>query len=102
MNEFLQELMTIPNISSAEISPDGKKIAFMWSRINENIDVFVVPVDGSEEPVELTKTPQMTRLVGWTADSEAIIVSEDEDRNERYQISKVELAEPLIFNQLTE
>ena len=102
MNEFLAELMTLPDIYGAKISPDGKLIAFMWYRINENFDIFIVPVDGAKDPVELTHTPQMTRLVGWTADSKAIIVSEDVDRNERYQISKIDLAEPLIFNQLTE
>jgi hypothetical protein len=53
-------------------------VAFMWYRMHENVAVFVVPCDGSIPPVALTHTPEGTELENWTADSRAVIVSEDE------------------------
>ena len=80
---FLHQLLSLPKVFDARISPDGKWVAFEWYRIHENLDVFVVPADGSAAPVALTHTPEFTVLVNWTFDSQAVIVSEDHDSDER-------------------
>ena len=63
----------------------------MWQRIHENTDVFVVDCDGSTPPVALTHTPEATELESWTPDSQAVIVSEDHDGDERARLFRVDL-----------
>jgi len=80
---FLDELMTLPTIWGASISPDGKKIVFNWQNIHPNLDVFYVPTDGSSKPIVLTNTPEATLFVSFFPDSKSVIVGEDKNRNER-------------------
>ncbi len=47
VDPFLHQLLSLPKVFNAQISPDGKWVAFDWYRIHENMDVFVVPTDGS-------------------------------------------------------
>ena len=90
--DFLDQLLSIPRIiGTPRVSPDGKYIAFNWANVNENVDVFVVPVDGAEPPVPLTNTRQATILRSWAPDSQSVIVAEDTDRNERYTLYRVDL-----------
>ncbi|MBN2149413.1 MAG: S9 family peptidase [Anaerolineales bacterium] len=99
---FLKQLMTLPAILTAKLSPDGRWVAFMWYRIHENIDVFVVPADGSAAPVALTHTPEGTELVSWTPDSRAVIVAEDHDGDEHARLFRVEIERPGEMIPLTE
>jgi len=98
----VQQVLTLPSIREALLSPDGRWVAFMWYRIHENIDVFLVPADGSRPPYPLTHTPEATALVSWTADSSAVILSEDHDGDERARLFKVDINQPLIMHPLTE
>jgi dipeptidyl aminopeptidase/acylaminoacyl peptidase len=88
---FLQQLLTLPGVTYALLSPDRRWVAFMWQRIHENLDVFVAPCDGSSPPVTLTHTPEATELESWSADSQAVIVSEDHNRDERSRLFRVDL-----------
>lgn len=99
---FLHQLMTLPTVLYASISPDGRWVAFPWYRIHENIDVFIVPTDGSTPPVALTHTPEATELVSWTPDSQAVIVSEDHDGDEFARLFRVEIDQPGHMQPLTE
>jgi acetyl esterase/lipase len=74
----------------------------MWYRKHENIDVFLVPADGSAPPVALTHTPEATDLIGWTPDSQAVIVSEDHDGDEYARLFRVEMDHPGVMQPLTE
>ena len=69
---FLHQLMTLPTVLEGKISPDKLWVAFTWYRKHENIDVFLVPTDGSSAPIPLTHTPEATELVSWTPDSKAL------------------------------
>jgi dipeptidyl aminopeptidase/acylaminoacyl peptidase len=88
---FLQQLLSLPTVLMAQLSPDGAWVAFLWQRVHENVDVFVLPCDGTCEPVALTHTPEFTELVSWTADSRAVIVAEDHDGDERARLFRVDL-----------
>jgi len=99
---FINHLLSLPSVMRAALSPDGRWVAFMWYRIHENIDVFLVPTDGSSKPVPMTHTPEMTVLVSWTADSQAVILSEDHDRDERARLFKVDIHQPEMMQPLTE
>ena len=73
---FLHQLMTLPTVSEARLSPDKHWVAFTWYRKHEKMVVFHVPADGSQPPVPLTHTPEFTEFVSWPPDSKAVIVSE--------------------------
>ena len=99
---FLHQLMTLPTVEEARLSPDKHWVAFTWYRRHENLDVFLVPSDGSQAPIALTHTPEATELVSWTLDSKAVIVSEDHDRDEFVRLFRVDIDQPLVMLPLTE
>ncbi len=100
-NSYLHQLMTLPTVLEARLSPDKQWVAFTWYRIHENIDVFLVPSDGSQLPLPLTHTPEATELVSWTPDSSAVIVSEDHDGDEFSRLFRVDISQPLLMQPLT-
>jgi dipeptidyl aminopeptidase/acylaminoacyl peptidase len=99
---YLHQLMTLPTVQNARLSPNKRWVAFTWYRIHENVDVFLVPSDGSQPPIALTHTPEATELVSWLSDSSAIIVSEDHDSDEFTRLFRVDLSQPLLMHPLTE
>jgi len=99
---FLDQLLTLPEILDARLSPDGRGIACVWYRLLENADVFYIPTDGSKPPVALTHTPEATWFVSWTSDSCAVIVAEDHGGDERRRLFRVELEHPGVMLPLTE
>jgi dipeptidyl aminopeptidase/acylaminoacyl peptidase len=99
---FLHQLMTLPTVEEARFSPDKRWVAFTWYRRHENVDIFLVPSDGSHEPIALTHTPEATELVSWTPDSKAVIVSEDHDRDEFMRLFRVDIDQPLVMQPLTD
>lgn len=99
---YIQQLLSLPSILYTLLSPDGRWAAFMWYRRHANIDVFLVPTDGSQAPTPLTHTSEATELVSWTPDSSAVIVAEDHDGDERARLFKVEIAHPQVMQALTE
>ncbi|MBN2500697.1 MAG: S9 family peptidase [Anaerolineales bacterium] len=100
--DYLEQLLNLPDVVTAKLSPDGRWVAFVWYHVHENFDVFVVPSDGSAAPVALTHTPEWTWLVDWTPDSKAVIVQQDHDRDERVMLFKVEIDQPEHMQPLTE
>ncbi len=101
-DSFLHQLLSLPKVFGARISPDGKWVAFEWYRIHDNLDVFIVPSDGSAPPVALTHTPEFTWLINWTFDSRAVLVSEDHDSDERARLFLINLDRPGDMRPLTE
>jgi dipeptidyl aminopeptidase/acylaminoacyl peptidase len=99
---FLHQLMILPTVLEARQSPDKRWVAFTWYRRHENVDVFLVPSDGSQAPIPLTHTPEATELVSWTPDSLAVIVSEDHDGDEFARLFRVDIDQPLGMQPLTE
>ena len=103
--EYLDALLSLPGIDDElwpQISRDGKWVAWTWFHTGPATDVFVAPTDGSTPPIRLTETDQNTILVSWTPDSQAVIVEQDKDGDERVQLFRVDLASPLTLNPLTE
>ncbi len=99
---FLHQLMTLPTVLTTRLSPDKHWVAFSWYRRHENVDVFLVPADGSTTPIALTHTPEATQLVGWALDSSGVIVSEDHDGDEYVRLFYVAISKPLKMQPLTE
>src|SRR4030042_4759292 len=101
-DSFLHQLMTLPTVLESRLYPDKRWVAFPWYRMHENIDIFLVPSDGSLPPFALTHTPEATELVSWTPDSSAVIVSEDHDGDEFARLFRVDITQPLPMQPLTE
>ena len=103
--EYLDALLSLPSIDDElwpQVSRDRKWVAWTWFHSGPATDVFVAPIDGSKPPIRLTETDQNTLLVSWTPDSQAVIVEQDKDGDERVQLFRVDLASPLTLNPLTE
>ncbi len=98
----LEALLSIPGLSAPLVSPDGRWVAWSWSRLGPAADVFAAPTDGSGSPVRLTETSEGdTVAVSWTPDGEAVLVSQDRDGDERARLFRVGLAEPGVMDPLT-
>ena len=98
----LEALLSIPVLSGPLISPDGKWAAWNWSRLGPATDVYTAPTDGSLPPIRLTDTPDDTKVISWTPESDAVVVGQDSDGDERTQIFHVKLDKPGVVEPLTE
>ena len=101
-DRYLETLLSVPALHDPKVSPDGRWVAWSWSRLGPAADVFAAPTDGSEPPVRLTETSDDTLVVSWTPDSGAMIVGQDRDGDERTQLFRVGLDEPGAMEPLTE
>ncbi len=60
-------------------------------------------MDGSQPPIRLTDTAEGDTVpISWTPDSEAVLVTQDRDGDERVRIFLVKLSEPGVMEPLTE
>nr|MBA2712205.1 S9 family peptidase [Rubrobacteraceae bacterium] len=101
-DDRLGALLSIPVLSAPLVSPDGSWVAWSWSRLGPAEDVFAAPTDGSSPPLRLTETAEGdTVAVSWTPDGESLLVSQDNDGDERVQLFRVRLAEPGVMEPLT-
>ena len=98
----LETLLSVPTLYGPEVSPDGRWVAWSWSRLGPAADVFAAPTRGSVTPLRLTETPDDTFVVSWTPDSEAVVVGQDRDGDERVRLFLVSLEEPGAMEPLTE
>ena len=85
-----------------QVSPDGRWVAWSWSRLGPAADVFAAPTDGSALPIRLTETADDTLVESWTPDSRAVVVGQDRDGDERTRLFRVGLEEPGVMEPLTE
>src|SRR6185437_9414320 len=88
---FLDALLALPVMGAALLSPDGRLVAWTWSRKAPAADVYLAPTDGEAAPERLTQTPNDTYLVSWAPDSTSLIVAEDRGGDERVQLFRLAL-----------
>ncbi len=101
-DSHLDALLNAPKLWSYGISPDRRWIAWTWWGVSATANVFAAPLDGSASPVQLTDTAQNTLFISWTPNSQAVIVAQDHDGDERNQLFRVELSLPGRLHALTE
>ncbi len=101
-DEYLDAILSLPSIYTLAVSPDGRWVAWAWYNVGPAADVYVAPTDGSAPPVRLTDTPDNTHVVSWTPDSQAVIVGQDHDGDERVQLFRVDRDAPGTMVPLTE
>lgn len=99
---YLDALLALPGMYGANVSPDGRWVAWTWFRAGPAADVYAAPTDSSQPPVRLTDTFDNTIITGWTPDSRAVLVEQDKNGNERSRIFRIDLDNPLVMTPLTE
>lgn len=98
----LDALLSIPALFGPRVSPDGKWVAWSWSRLGPAADVFAAPTDGSQPPLRLTESVEGdTMVVSWSSEGDAVLVSQDNDGDERVRLFRIRLAEPGVMEPLT-
>jgi len=99
---YLDALLALPGLRGPDVSPDGRWVAWSWSRVGPVADVYAAPTDGSAAPIRLTALGENTHLVGWSPDSRAVLVAHDRGGDERARLLRVELDRPLAPILLTD
>ncbi len=102
--EYLDALLALPVAStySAEVSPDGRWVAWTWLRAGPTADVYAAPTDGSAPPLRLTETAENTYLISWAPDSSGVVAGYDFEGDERTRFFLVRLDRPGELRPLTE
>lgn len=100
--EYVDALMALPGMVLAQASRDGRWVAWTWFRAGPAANVYFAPVDGSAPPVQLTDTDENSYVFSWSPDSQSVIVAQDRGGDERYQLSRVYLSEPIHMYSLTD
>jgi dipeptidyl aminopeptidase/acylaminoacyl peptidase len=100
--EYLDALLSLPVLRGAQVSRDGRWVAWTWYNAGPAADVYAAPTDGSMPPLRLTEMPENTFLVSWAPDSRSVLVRQDKGGNERYQLFRIDLDRPLVMVPLTE
>lgn len=100
--EYLDALMSLPAVANAEVSPDGRWVAWTWLRAGPTADVYAAPTDGAAPPARLTETEENTYVFSWAPDSQSVIVGYDHQGDERTRFFRVRLAQPGELKPLTQ
>lgn len=100
--QMLDALLNLPELRAPSVSQDGKWVAWTWFQTGPAADIYLAPTDGSAAPTRLTETSDDTWLTSWTPDSRAVIVAQDKDGDERYQLFRVDIDNPEMMHPLTE
>jgi dipeptidyl aminopeptidase/acylaminoacyl peptidase len=101
-DEYLDALLSLPGMYGALPSRDGRWVAWSWMRTAPTAEVYAAPTDGSQAPIRLTDTPENTFAINWTPDGKAVLVVQDHQGDERRQLFRVDLDDPLNMKPLTE
>ncbi|MCZ6834575.1 MAG: S41 family peptidase [Planctomycetota bacterium] len=66
----------------AQWSPDSRYMAYAQDDMDFNTDVFIVPVDGSAPPINITRHPDIDGSPRWSADGKILALTSNRINNE--------------------
>ena len=88
---FIDAVLSLPVLGRALLAPDGRHVAWSWSRLGPAADIFVAPTDGSALPRRLTGTADDSYLLAWAPDGSSLVIAEDHGGDEHYQLFRLAL-----------
>jgi dipeptidyl aminopeptidase/acylaminoacyl peptidase len=83
---LLERLLTLPLVGAAELSPDGRWVAWSWSGPAPTPQVHLAPTDGSALPRRLTEGSANAQLLGWAAAGDRLVIAATEGGDERVRL----------------
>jgi dipeptidyl aminopeptidase/acylaminoacyl peptidase len=89
----IEELFGNPQVAWAQVSPDGRSLAYMKA-VSGRMNVFVRPVDGGPERLVTRDTVRAIPWYRWSADGTRILYLQDNGGDEGYHLFAVPLADP--------
>jgi dipeptidyl aminopeptidase/acylaminoacyl peptidase len=89
----IEELFGNPEVSWAQVSPDGRSLAYMKA-VSGRMNVFVRPVEGGPERLVTRDTVRTIPWYRWSADGTRILYLQDNGGDEGYHLFAVPLADP--------
>ena len=101
-DEFLDALLALPRLVAEAVAPDLRRVAWSWAGLGPVADVWIGGVDGLSPPRKVTDSPQDSYVVGWTPDSRAVLIAEDDDGDERTRLYAVDAEPPHARRLLTD
>ncbi|HEX6368627.1 MAG TPA: S9 family peptidase [Longimicrobium sp.] len=84
----IEELFGNPRASWAQVSPDGRSVAYMKA-VGGRMNVFVRPVDGGPERLVTRDTVRAIPWYRWSADGARILYLQDTGGDEGYHLFAV-------------
>ena len=89
----IEELFGNPEVSWAQVSPDGRSLAYMKA-VSGRMNVFVRPVDGGAERLVTRDTVRTIPWYRWSADGAHILYLQDRGGDEGYHLFAASVADP--------
>jgi dipeptidyl aminopeptidase/acylaminoacyl peptidase len=86
---FLDRLLKVPQLYSARISPDGKRVAWIWAGLAETTQLWVTAADGTGTPRCLVGDEWDCDSFRWAPDSGSIVYARSQDGDERVGLHQV-------------
>jgi tricorn protease len=90
----VREVMPNWDMPTYDWSPDGKWLVVAAKDVHSNRDIWLVPSDGSQEAVNLTKHPAFEGSPKWSPDGTKIVFTARRGKDEKSRLWLVDLAEP--------
>lgn len=90
----IQELIELPTLETAQISPDGRFVAFEqsqpdWEKDSYISQLWLVATDGETEPRQLTFSPNGSRQPRWSPDGRFLAFISKREEDECCQIYRL-------------
>ena len=101
-----EDYYNFTSVSNLQISPDGKEIAFIVSKVSEDKKsrescIWIVPSDGSKDPIRFTRGPK-DRSPRWTPDGKHIAFLSGRDKKTQVYLISTQGGEAYAITDLEE
>ena len=81
----LEDLVRVPGVQGFDLSPDGARVVYT-SNASGNLQLFVLPLDGSAPPRQLTDGPQAAMYPRWSPRGDLIAYLQDTGGDENTNV----------------
>src|SRR5688572_28134600 len=80
----VEDLYAIKGVADAQVSPDGRQVAYVLSEIDRDADdyrtsIWVAAADGSSAPRRFTQGPKKDSAPRWSPDGSSVAFLSDRD-----------------------